>query len=317
MLRSLVKRSLPYLPQSVRSVLRGHAESIRRKEHQERKQRVHVPVDEIIAKIKQLRVDRDVIVHASISNIGKLDKPVPALVSDLLASLDLSRQTILVPALPFATTMLEYAASTRTFDVRTAKNAMGVVSQVIGRQQGSMRSLHPTHSAIALGKDAAFYTADHEKDPTPFGENSPYAKLVRRHGQILLIGVSVNSTTTFHVYEDMLGASSPIQVYSPGTITFTLVGLDGQSLEYKAVCHDSRLSARRDPNLFRQWLEAAGAIRFAPIGESEVSVIDAHLMTQMTLQRLSEGQSVYGRVTLDANHKVAIAAALERLESDV
>jgi len=316
MLRSLVKRSLPYLPQSVRSIVRGHAETIRRKEHQERKQRVQVPVEEIIAKIKRLGVDRDVMVHASISNIGKLDKPVPALVNDLLALMDLSRQTVLVPALPFATTMLEYAASTRTFDVRTAKNAMGVVSQVIGRQPGSIRSLHPTHSAIAIGKDAAFYTADHEKDPTPFGANSPYAKLVRRRGQILLIGVTVNSTTTFHVHEDMLGAASPIQVYSPGTITFTLVGFDGQSQEYQAVCHDSRLSARRDPNLFRQWLEAAGAIRFSPIGEAEVAVVDAHLMTKTCLQRLREGRSLYGRVSVDAKHKAAIDAALERLESD-
>ena len=67
---------------------------------------------------------------------------------------------------------------------------------------GVVRSIHATHSCCAWGKFAAFLTADHELDKTPVGEHSPFAKLPRLEGKILILGSHPDHNTTLHGVEE-------------------------------------------------------------------------------------------------------------------
>jgi len=313
-LRTFAKRVLPYMPSWLQRKLRQKLEKERLAQHAARKARTTVSVASVLAQLKQMNLSRDLIVHGSISNIGKLDQPVTALVDSWLASLDLSQQTLLVPALPYNTTMKEYLDSSPNFDVRSARNAMGAISTIIMAKPGALRSVHPTHSVVALGARAANYTSTHHQDATPFGPSSPFWHLTKQRGQILMIGVGLNSVTCFHVYEDLLAEHLPFPVYLAETFGVPCLDTNGVALTVNTRCHNPKQSVIRDCERARPWLEAAGAIHTFKLGESELSVIDAYKFTQTLLERLLRGESIYGKVGLNADQKAAVKKALLKLE---
>ncbi|MEL4180639.1 AAC(3) family N-acetyltransferase [Roseateles sp. PN1] len=315
-LKLLAKRALPYLPTWLQRALRQRLETQRIAEHVARKARTQVSVTSVLDQLAQMSLTGDLIVHGSVSNIGKLDKPVPTLVNEWLNSLDLETQTVLVPALPYNTTMREYLADCTGFDVRTARNAMGAISKIVMEKPNSLRSVHPTHSVVAIGADAAAYTCAHQLDDTPFGTHSPYWRITKKHGKVLMIGVGLNSVTCFHVYEDMLGSSLPFNVYLKEKFEVDCINSDGMEVKVTTSCHDPRQSVIRDCERARPWLIESGAIKTVQLGESELSVIDAHLFTKTLLERLMLGQSIYGKIQINNKHREAIQAALNRLSQN-
>jgi aminoglycoside 3-N-acetyltransferase len=312
-LRRFAKRLLPLLPRSLQTRLRQEAERRRLREHAARKQRTQVAGAEILAGLAALDIDRDFMVHASISSIGRLDQPVGQLVRAWLTRLHLDRQTMLCPALPYNTTMHEYLEGLQAFDLRTARNAMGAVSQIVMAEPGALRSLHPSHSVVALGTRARYYVTDHHRDETPFGPGSPYWKLTENRGQIVLLGVGLNAVTCFHVAEDLLGDHLPRRVYLSRRYRVPCIDAEGTAWTVATACHDPALSAVRDCERARRHLEDAGAIRSRPVGEAELAVIDARLFTLTLLRMLEQGLSIYGRVSLTRAQRQAVAAARERL----
>lgn len=312
-IKAIAKRLLPHLPRWAQQIVRRRAERRRLTQHAERKQRTKVRLAEVVAQLETFGLDTDVIVHGSISNIGKMDHPVPALVDELLRVVGTERNTLLVPALPYNTTMKEYLDGLVSFDIRCAKNAMGAISNLVMGMQGSLRSLHPTHSVVAFGPKAQDYVQSHHLDTSPFGTNSPYAKLTQRRGKILLIGVGLNSVTCFHVYEDLLGPDCPIQVYLPTTYRIPCTDHAGEAVSVSTVAHNPSVSASRECERARPWLQEAGAIRTVPLGESELTVIDAWLFTRTLLERLKKGESIYGKVKLRPEHVTAIDRRLSEL----
>lgn len=312
-LKTALKRLLPLLPTFVQRFLRAKAELRREREKSARKDRTRVAVTDILARLADFSLDSDLMVHGSVSNIGKFDKPVGEFVTSWIQQLDLQRHTLLVPALPYNTTMREYLEGCTHFDVRTAKNAMGAISNIVMAMPAARRSLHPTHSVVALGKSADFYVTGHELDGTPFGPNSPYRKLTEQRGKILMFGVGLNSVTCFHVYEDMLGPHMPVSVYLDQRFTIPCVGIDGKALDVTTTCHNPSVSAIRECERARNALMQSGAIVSYPLGESELSIVDARLFTITLLKMLADGKSIYGPVAVNADLRSRISECLESL----
>jgi aminoglycoside 3-N-acetyltransferase len=290
------------------------ASTQRRAEARERKQRTQFSVQEIAGALDQCSFSGDLILHSSISNIGKLrDGTALDLARQIMSRLDLKAVTLLAPALPFNTAMTDYLDQYPSFDVRTAKNAMGAIANIVMQQEGCLRSVHPTHSTLALGANAAHYADGHEKDSTPFGPNSPYAKLTRRRGKILMFGVGLNSVTNFQVHEDLLGALLPFEVYQPRRYAIPCIDRQGRTLVVHTLCHCPFLAARRDGERARRYLQRGGHIRTQRVGESEISLLDARGLTATLLEMLLHGDSIYGPVKLPGKQKAAVEKCLSEL----
>ena len=84
-------------------------------------------------------------------------------------------------------TWRQIGKETFTFDSRSMPSCVGILPEIFRRRPGAIRSLHPTHSVAALGKDAKDYTAGEEIRTTPCPREGCWGKLLDRDAEILFL----------------------------------------------------------------------------------------------------------------------------------
>ncbi len=312
MIKRIFKLIKLYLPDFLKRELNKKVIENKLDKHRERKQRVFVTREEVISILDNFDLNSDIIVHSSTSNIGKIEGGAQKLTDLIISKIDLDKYTLLAPALPFLGSMKSYLDSLEDFDLTTAKNAMGNISNMIMKKEGCKRSLHPTHSVIAIGINSDLYASNHELCNTPFCQESPYYKLTQNNGKILMFGINLNSVTNFHVYEDMLSELLPYHVYTDKS--YKIPCTDGNTeIIVTTKAHNPFLSAKRDCERARKYLINNGYIQAYKIGDSEISLLDAKGLTVTLLEMLIDGRSIYGKVKLSKEQRVKVNNFLEEL----
>jgi len=82
----------------------------------------------------------------------------------------------------------------------TPTRGMGIIPESFRKQNGTLRSSHPFVSWAARGLNAVLVTANHSLSMSS-GEQSPVARLYDVGACVLLIGVSYDCNTSFHLAE--------------------------------------------------------------------------------------------------------------------
>lgn len=148
-----------------------------------------------------LRSGQHVLVHSSLSSLGRVDGGAAAVVQALLDVLG-PDGTLLAPTLT-GNEWIE-PGSEWHFDAETTEGWTGAISETVRSWPGAVRSLHPTHSVAAIGAAATTLTQGHEDCITPCGAGSPYRRLAdESSGKILLLGCDHESNTTLHAVEEI------------------------------------------------------------------------------------------------------------------
>lgn len=140
------------------------------------------------------------LVHSSLSALGYVVGG-PRAVIDALVAASGRDGTLLIPT----HTWEAMEEGCRTFDVRHTRACIGAIPESFRKMPGVKRSAHPTHSVAALGPSADGLLAGHERCATPCGEDTPYDRSLMKDGQILLLGVGLESNTAFHTIEALAG----------------------------------------------------------------------------------------------------------------
>jgi aminoglycoside N3'-acetyltransferase len=78
----------------------------------------------------------------------------------------------------------------------------GILGEAIRQESDALRSCHPTHSWVGIGRSAAGLLDGHRNSLTPCGTDSPFFRLMQLDGTVLLLGVDVSSLTNIHAVED-------------------------------------------------------------------------------------------------------------------
>jgi aminoglycoside 3-N-acetyltransferase len=130
------------------------------------------------------------LLHGALSSLGRVRGGAPAVVEALLSLLG-PAGTLVVPTLPDLN---------QPFAPETSPSTVGQLTEVVRQWPGSVRSRHPTHAVSAIGAQAVYLTAGHERS-LPCGPDSPYGKVAELGGWVLLLGVDQDRNTTWHTAE--------------------------------------------------------------------------------------------------------------------
>jgi aminoglycoside 3-N-acetyltransferase len=243
-----------------------------------------VTVDRLVADLRALGVRPGAVLlaHVSLSRIGWVAGGAPAVVLALEEALG-PEGTLVVPVQTWQLCDPAYLADPRvppaSWDaVRAAlppydpawtpSRSMGAVAEALRTQPGTRRSAHPHRSFAARGPLAAEILARHDLDD-PVGEGSPLAVVHRRDGQVLLLGVGHDKSTSLHLAEARSGLpvtrvpnGAPVVEHGRRTwVTFDEPVVD--DADFLALGAD---------------LAATGAERRGRVGEADARLVDQRVL---------------------------------------
>lgn len=165
-----------------------------------------------------------VLVHSSLRSLGGASPE--EVINGLLLALG-EDGTLVFPALSY----MHCNPSKPTFDYYKTPSNVGALPEFFRTSvEGVVRSLCPTHSCCAVGKNADYIVSGHILDNTPCGENSPFRRLMQLGGKILFIGCGMRPNTSMHAVEEL---SCPDYLFGDDA-SYTITDRDG--VEHKTVC---------------------------------------------------------------------------------
>ena len=173
-----------------------------------------------------------ILIHASFKAMGEIEGGAKTFF-DALKEVLTDEGAIVIPTLSY-----NPVYQTLEFDLNKTPSCVGWLTEYFRTEvKDVIRSIHPTHSCAVWGKTAEWFTEGHEKDDTPIGENSPFAKLREVGGKILMIGNINNHNTTLHGVEEA-GKAPYVFDYSAEPIEYRVTNSLGEAFKMKVRRHN-------------------------------------------------------------------------------
>ncbi|UTW51650.1 AAC(3) family N-acetyltransferase [bacterium SCSIO 12827] len=97
------------------------------------------------------------------------------------------------------------------FDELKTPSNVGILTEIFRTRYADGRSIHPTHSVAAKGKDAAALLDGHHLDDTPCSANSPFGRLCQADGWVVMFGISMDCCTLIHHVEEIIAPDLYLQ----------------------------------------------------------------------------------------------------------
>ncbi len=146
-----------------------------------------------------VRAGNVLMVHPSLKALGHVQGGAGTVIDGLLSAVG-REGTLLMPALSYATVN----PKSPVFDVLNTPCCVGKIPETFRTKPLVSRSVHPHHSVCALGPMAAELLGDHHLDTTPCGPHSPFARLPKVGGKVLMLGCGLRPNTSFHAIEELV-----------------------------------------------------------------------------------------------------------------
>ena len=161
--------------------------------------------DDFAKALRELGVTKGMkmIVHSTLSSLGKPDCSVEALCEELQDAVG-KDGILMMPAFTFDIYLP--GKKDAFFDVEASPAVTGILTETFRKMPDVYRSFDPCHSYSVWGKDAVSYIEKQHLYPTVDPQNSPLALLHKADGYVLTIS-SASSVTFMHVVEDACGAA--------------------------------------------------------------------------------------------------------------
>ena len=153
---------------------------------------------DLIMQIEELGIKRTdtLLIHSSMKSIGEVEGRGDTVLDAFMEYLN---EGLLV----FPTHTWDQMSETyNIFDPKTEPSCVGILSNLFMKRPGVYRSLHPTHSVAAFGKEAKAYTKGEELFDTPCPKKGCWGKLYDLNAKILFIGCTLRSNTIIHGVEE-------------------------------------------------------------------------------------------------------------------
>ncbi len=237
--------------------------------------------DKLIEALKTLGLEQGdtVLTHSSLSALGWVDGG-PKTVIDAMKETISEEGTLLFPAFTFDICV----KPPYFFSYRDSKCCVGAIPEFFRTLPDTVRSVHPSHSVSAWGKEAVAMTKGHILDRTPCGEHSPLRLLPQMGGKILMLGCGWSPNTSMHGVEELAGVPYCLTPYQ---VEYNIKMENGEML---AACH-------RQHHFGRRWIQRYDRleqvlpdkfVRRGKVLEADAVLLDAKGVWETALQVMKE-----------------------------
>ena len=243
-----------------------------------------VTLNQIIEKLNEigLKSGEVVMLHSSLSKMGFVEGGAQTVIDSILKVIG-TEGTLVMPAFPAIGFNYDYLKTNPIFDLLNTPSKMGIITEVFRKMKQVKRSLHPTDSVCALGKQADYLTKDHFNQLTPYNQNCPFYRLYQLKAKIILIGVDLNSLTNFHTLEDAV-PDFVYPVYHQTIFDNQLIDESGKALIMKTKVHNPVFSKKRKCNDFIKPFTDAGFMTSFKIGLANCYCIEADKLNNWMIE---------------------------------
>lgn len=169
-----------------------------------------IPISEIPNKLNDAGINRGdtVFMRCSTSAAQAFNGGPIAFLKELIKYLT-PDGTLVMDAYTFDKSPIMYLAKNPVFDARKTIAKVSLISELFRRIPGVKRSIHPTHSLCAIGKNADWILSDHHTSSFCYDIDSPVARLINLKAKEVSIGVYPTSLI-FHYIEQFCPEGAPI-----------------------------------------------------------------------------------------------------------
>lgn len=227
--------------------------------------------------------DDTVLIHISLKAVGEVENGAEGLIDAFREYL--SEGLFLIPT----HTWNDVNADSPLYDVNTSVPCIGTVPRIAAMRKDGIRSLHPTHSIWACGKQAEAFVHGEENAATPAPVGFCWDRLADVGAKILLIGVGHNRNTFIHSIDERMRLPDRL---GP-SYTVTIVDHSGNRLLRTMRPH--RCSRTSDVSQFyvnfEQPLVELGAQSSGQLGNALVRIVDAQKCREIVSRIYARAES--------------------------
>jgi aminoglycoside 3-N-acetyltransferase len=195
---------------------------------------------------------------------------------------------LLMPSMQYRSSSYEHLQRKELFDVRKTFSKMGLITEVFRRKKGVLRSLHPTHSVLAWGKDAAWIVHGHEHCMYPCGKNTPFDWFRSLNGKVLFFDVPFNTFTFIHHIEDLIKNELPFPLYRKEPIAANVLDLEGREITVVTYVFSDEAVRLRRPLILEKHLLKKDLIRKEKIGGTSLMLVAAEDAVRCSREMLAK-----------------------------
>lgn len=244
--------------------------------------------EDLTRQIKDMNIDPKgtLFIHSSMKAVGKVEGGADTVI-------DVWMEYMKDGLLAFPThTWLQVPTEKQVFDVRHEPSCVGILSNIFWQRPEALRSLHPTHSVAAFGKDAKDYINGEEKSTTPCPRNGCMGKLVDRNATILFLGCTLRSNTFIHGVEEWNNVPDRLRDNSR---ELTVIDWDGISHTVSQYGHHCSLDIDVSENYSKleQPFLAKGALYYGSFGDAKCILTNAVKMNEVTSMLLQKDNALF------------------------
>lgn len=243
----------------------------------------------LLNQIKELGVKPEdtLLVHSSMKAIGEVDGGADT-VLDVLSEY-LKDGLLVLPTHTWKQMNDEYPI----FNPETEPSCVGILGEIFRKRDDVYRSLHPTHSLAAKGKDAKEFTEGEEKFDTPCNRLGCYGKLYDRKAKILLLGCGFNRNTFLHGVEEWINIPMRLEnTYK----NLSVVMPDGSILKRPVYPHHkpNGINVAEHFHKMEDVLSQKGFMNRGTFGDADCILCEAAPMADMVREYLKKDPDLFG-----------------------
>ena len=206
----------------------------------------HLNLDRLIEEFQRAGIKKGdtLFIHSSLKGLGYIENGANTII-DALKQVLTPEGTLIFPTFTIKNSMFETLSNTAfVFNPKTSESTVGSITNHFLNSKDVCRSIHPTHSVAAWGKNAVYITSEHYELETNFGHKTPFGKFLELNGKLMGLGINYAHVTFYHTYEDLNLSKFP-EVYLTEKFKTQLMDHNEQVHECETLCHNPEFHKTR------------------------------------------------------------------------